>query len=103
MSTLFIGTGNVGAEPEFKEFPQGNDAPRKMLRLNIRFDNPVPGKEGYQVGKITRVALCLSRLLTILNLLRLILLNLLLKRSGRIINKHIRIMMSIIKIFFNKI
>lgn len=48
MSTLFIGTGNVGAEPEFKEFPQGNDAPRKMLRLNIRFDNPVPGKEGYQ-------------------------------------------------------
>ncbi|PXY95519.1 hypothetical protein DKK76_05230 [Frischella perrara] len=48
MSTYFIGTGNVGAEPEFKAFPQGNEAPRKMLRLNVRFDNPIPSKEGYQ-------------------------------------------------------
>lgn len=48
MSTFFIGTGNVGAEPELKTFPQGNESPRKMLRLNVRFDNPVPSKEGYQ-------------------------------------------------------
>lgn len=48
MSTYFIGTGNVGGEAEFRVFPQGNDEPRKMLRLNVRFDNPVPVKEGYQ-------------------------------------------------------
>lgn len=38
----------MGAEPELKTFPQGNESPRKMLRLNVRFDSPVPSKEGYQ-------------------------------------------------------
>lgn len=48
MSTYFVGTGNVGAKPEFRVFPQGNDEPRKLLKLNVRFDNPVPVKDGYQ-------------------------------------------------------
>lgn len=48
MSTYFTGTGNVGGVPEFRVFPQGNDEPRKLLRLNVRFDNPVPVKDGYQ-------------------------------------------------------
>lgn len=48
MSTYFMGTGNVGGVPEFREFTQGNDEPRKLLRLNVRFDNPVPVKDGYQ-------------------------------------------------------
>lgn len=46
MSTFFIGTGNIGADPEYRVFPQGNDEPRHMLRLNVRFDNPIPVKEG---------------------------------------------------------
>lgn len=32
-------------EPKLKTFPQGYEAPRKMLRLNIRFDNSVPSRE----------------------------------------------------------
>lgn len=52
MSTYFIGEGNIGSAPEFREFPNGNDEPRRLLRLNIYFDNPVPvkkdGKETFE-------------------------------------------------------
>lgn len=48
MSTRFYGEGNIGSAPEFKEFPNGNDEPRKLLRLNIYFDNPVPTKDGFE-------------------------------------------------------
>lgn len=46
MSTHFIGDGNIGATPEFRVFPNGNEEPRKLLRLNVRFDNPIPIKGG---------------------------------------------------------
>lgn len=45
MATLFLGTGNIG-NVEFKIFPNGNEEPRKLLRLNVRFDNPIPHKDG---------------------------------------------------------
>jgi single-strand DNA-binding protein len=48
MSTHFLGEGNIGSEPEFREFPNGNDEPRRLLRLNVRFDNPVPTKDGFE-------------------------------------------------------
>jgi len=46
MSTHFIGEGNIGSAPEYREFPNGNDKPRRLLRLNIYFDNPVPTGNG---------------------------------------------------------
>lgn len=46
MSTHFIGEGNIGSAPEFREFPKGNDEPNRLLRLNVYFDNPVPKKDG---------------------------------------------------------
>lgn len=46
MSTHFLGEGNIGSEPQYREFPNGNDEPRKLLRLNVYFDNPVPAKDG---------------------------------------------------------
>lgn len=46
MSTQFIGEGNIGSPPEYREFPNGNDDPRRLLRLNVYFDNPVPTKGG---------------------------------------------------------
>ncbi|HCI1762961.1 TPA: single-stranded DNA-binding protein [Pseudomonas aeruginosa] len=46
MSTHFIGEGNIGSAPEFREFPKGNDEPSRLLRLNVYFDNPVPTKDG---------------------------------------------------------
>ncbi|MFL9883243.1 single-stranded DNA-binding protein [Paraburkholderia agricolaris] len=48
MSTHFYGEGNIGSTPEFREFPNGNDEPRRVLRLNVYFDNPVPTKDGYE-------------------------------------------------------
>ena len=48
MSTYFIGEGNIGSAPEFREFPRDNLEPRRLLRLNIYFDNPVPTKDGYE-------------------------------------------------------
>lgn len=48
MSTHFIGEGNIGSAPEFREFAQGNDEPRRLLRLNVYFDNPVAAKDGYE-------------------------------------------------------
>jgi len=46
MSTHFYGEGNIGSAPEYREFPNGNDEPRRLLRLNVYFDNPVPTKDG---------------------------------------------------------
>lgn len=46
MSTHFYGEGNIGSAPEYREFPNGNDEPRGLLRLNVYFDNPVPLKDG---------------------------------------------------------
>jgi len=46
MSTSFIGEGNIGSTPEYREFPNGNGEPRRLLRLNVYFDNPVPTSDG---------------------------------------------------------
>jgi single-strand DNA-binding protein len=46
MSTHFPGEGNIGSAPEFREFAHGNEEPRRLLRLNVYFDNPIPGKDG---------------------------------------------------------
>jgi single-strand DNA-binding protein len=46
MSTHFFGEGNIGSAPDYREFSNGNDEPRRLLRLNIYFDNPVPMKDG---------------------------------------------------------
>ena len=48
MSTHFYGEGNIGSTPDFREFPNGNNEPRRLLRLNVYFDNPVPTKEGFE-------------------------------------------------------
>jgi single-strand DNA-binding protein len=48
MSTRFVGEGNIGSAPELHEFPRGNDEPRRLLRLNVYFDNPVPLDDGYE-------------------------------------------------------
>jgi single-stranded DNA-binding protein len=42
MSTHFVGEGNIGSAPDYREFPNGNDEPRRLLRLNVYFDNPIP-------------------------------------------------------------
>ena len=34
MSTHFVGEGNIGSAPEYREFPNGNDEPRRLLRRN---------------------------------------------------------------------
>lgn len=46
MSTHFSGEGNIGSAPEFHEYPNGNEEPRRVLRLNVYFDNPVPTTDG---------------------------------------------------------
>jgi single-strand DNA-binding protein len=46
MSTHFSGEGNIGSAPEYREFANGNDEPRRLLRLNIYFDNTVQKKDG---------------------------------------------------------
>lgn len=48
MSTHFIGEGNIGSPPDYREFYGGNDDPRRLLRLNVYFDNPIPTKDGYE-------------------------------------------------------
>eukprot|EP01133_Synstelium_polycarpum_P019733 gene19733-23638_t len=41
--------GNIGSAPEFKEFPNGNKDPRRLMRANVYFDNSIPdGKGGYE-------------------------------------------------------
>jgi len=46
MSTYFSGEGNIGSAPEYREFPNGNEEPRRLLRLNVYFDNAVPTSDG---------------------------------------------------------
>ena len=47
MSTHFMGEGNIGSDPEVKMFsPNGNQPSRGVMRLNVRFDNPVPTDTG---------------------------------------------------------
>ncbi|NWD84871.1 single-stranded DNA-binding protein [Pseudomonas reactans] len=48
MSTFFVGEGNIGSAPEFQEFASGNDEPRRLLRLNVYFDNPIPREGSYE-------------------------------------------------------
>ena len=48
MSTHYYGEGNIGSAPDYREFPNGNDEPRRLLRLNVYFDNPVPTKDGFE-------------------------------------------------------
>ncbi|QXI09126.1 single-stranded DNA-binding protein [Pseudomonas zeae] len=48
MSTHFFGEGNIGSPPEFRKFNNRNDEPRRLLRLNVYFDNPVPIKDGFE-------------------------------------------------------
>lgn len=48
MSTRFTGEGNIGSPPEYREFQGDNGELRRMLRLNVYFDNPVPGRDGYE-------------------------------------------------------
>lgn len=46
MATKFWGEGNIGTKPEFREFANGNKEPRRLLRLNVYFDNPVLKGDG---------------------------------------------------------
>ena len=46
ISTHFVGEGNIGSAPDYREFQNGNDEPRRLLRLNVYFDNPIPKKDG---------------------------------------------------------
>jgi single-strand DNA-binding protein len=46
MSTSVDWEGNIGNAPEFKEFANGNKEPRRLLRLNIYFDNSIPKGDG---------------------------------------------------------
>ncbi|MDH1440362.1 single-stranded DNA-binding protein [Pseudomonas sp. GD03721] len=48
MSTFFLGEGNIGSAPEFQEFNSGSEEPRRLLRLNVYFDNPIPRDGGYE-------------------------------------------------------
>lgn len=48
MSTFFIGEGNIGSAPEFQDFSSGEDGPKRLLRLNVYFDNPIPRDGGYE-------------------------------------------------------
>lgn len=50
MSTSVDWEGNIGSTPEFKEFPNGNKDPRRLLRLNVYFDNSIPKADdsGYE-------------------------------------------------------
>lgn len=47
MATSFWGEGNIGSAPEVREFANGNGGePRRLLRLNVYFDNSVPKGNG---------------------------------------------------------
>lgn len=52
MSSQFQGEGNVGSDPQVVVFPVStNSAPQAVLRLNVFFDNPVPGENGQYEDK----------------------------------------------------
>ncbi|WP_328716703.1 single-stranded DNA-binding protein [Halomonas elongata] len=47
MSTRFSNDGRIGTPPEVRMFASnGNQPPRGVLRLNVKFDNLVPTEEG---------------------------------------------------------
>ncbi|MDT3269122.1 single-stranded DNA-binding protein, partial [Pseudomonas amygdali pv. morsprunorum] len=46
MGTSIDWEGNIGSAPEFKEFANGNKDPRRLLRLNVYFDNSIPKSDG---------------------------------------------------------
>ncbi|KPC38677.1 Single-stranded DNA-binding protein [Pseudomonas amygdali pv. morsprunorum] len=46
MGTSVDWEGNIGSAPEFKEFANGNKDPRRLLRLNVYFDNSIPKADG---------------------------------------------------------
>ncbi|OBX34880.1 single-stranded DNA-binding protein [Halomonas elongata] len=47
MSTRFTNDGRIGTPPEVRMFASnGNQPPRGVLRLNVKFDNLVPTEEG---------------------------------------------------------
>lgn len=46
MATHFWGEGNIGSKPEFKEFANGNKEPRRLVRLNVYFDNSFARENG---------------------------------------------------------
>jgi single-strand DNA-binding protein len=46
MTTSIDWEGNIGNAPEFKEFSNGNKDPRRLLRLNVYFDNSIPKTDG---------------------------------------------------------
>ncbi|SFY08926.1 single-stranded DNA-binding protein [Azotobacter vinelandii] len=49
MATPVNWEGNIGSAPEYKQFANGNKEPRRMLRLNVFFDNSIPdGQGGYK-------------------------------------------------------
>lgn len=48
MSTRFDGEGNIGSAPEYHEFPNGNDEPRRLLRMSVYFDNPIPKDDAFE-------------------------------------------------------
>ena len=50
MSTHFHGSGNIGTAPEYREFPNGNDEPHRLLRMSVYFDNPIL-KDGEYVDR----------------------------------------------------
>ena len=49
MATPVFWEGNMGSAPEHRSFPNGNNPPRQLLRLNVMFDNSIPdGQGGYK-------------------------------------------------------
>ncbi|QXI26410.1 single-stranded DNA-binding protein [Pseudomonas vanderleydeniana] len=46
MATYFWGEGNIGTKPEYREIANGNNDPRRLLRLNVYFDNSIPNRAG---------------------------------------------------------
>ncbi len=46
MSTHFVAKATSVLRRNTANFPNGNDEPRRLLRLNVYFDNPVPKKDG---------------------------------------------------------
>lgn len=48
MSTFFVGEGNIGSAPEYQEFTADAEEPRRLLRLNVYFDNSIPRDGAYE-------------------------------------------------------
>lgn len=52
MSTSFVGEGNIGFAPDYREFPNGDRKPGRLQRLNGNFDKAVPRRDG-EAGRRT--------------------------------------------------